>query len=276
MKSEAGGGSVGSKANTPPTVAARVTPAPVDGTVFGLIPLDVAVNLCQSSDPDPADSIRFDVVWGDGAVTGPGAPGAGTTVGEGGGPTGCDGRDCCRHRHRFENEGTYQVEARVSDKHLEDQSGGVSAKAITPYRFVVRAGTPEPASFGFGSFSGSLDTSDPQFNRPTGSFVPPSSGLPCSISGIIPNYYDTYLVRHTGGPMQIETILGTLDDSFLNVYAGSFNPSNGCQNRFAADDDNVGLESLIQANFPAGDYVIVVTSFDPIGSGTGTYTLIIQ
>ncbi len=145
---DGGGGTVGAKANNPPAAVARVTPAPAGGVVSGALPLDVRINLCQSSDPDPADSIRFDVTWGDGVETGPGRPGAGTAV-EDGERTGCEGRDCCRHRHRYENAGTFQVEARVSDKHLEDQSGSVAAQAISRYRFVVTTGTV-PAAGGAG------------------------------------------------------------------------------------------------------------------------------
>ena len=144
LEQRAGDGTVAVKANNPPTVVARVEPAPSGGVLTGKLPFDVKINLCQSSDPDPGDSIRFDVSWGDGVETGPGRPGAG--IDPANDPTGCEGADCCRHRHRFDRAGSFQVEARVSDKHLEDQSRDVSSLAISRYRFTVNTGAVEPSA----------------------------------------------------------------------------------------------------------------------------------
>ena len=93
--------------------------------------------MCRSTDADPADSLRFDVKWGDGVETGPDDAGAGTDMADGGPPTGCEGRDCCRHRHLFTDSGSFTVEASVTDKHLEDQGGAIGALARTTRRFTV-------------------------------------------------------------------------------------------------------------------------------------------
>jgi hypothetical protein len=153
----AGQGSVSAlhSPNTPPTLAMRTEPAFTPGSphpvIRGQAPLFNSLNLCSSSDPDtttPApdghvDSLRYDVRWGDGTTTGPGAPGAGTTLEDGGGKTGCDGKDCCRHRHEFEKNGEFVIEASVSDKHLEDQGRNVAAQARATGRIRVLLGAPE-------------------------------------------------------------------------------------------------------------------------------------
>ena len=129
----------------------RTTPRRVNGVVAGFLPLDVKINMCNSSDPDEGDSLKFNVNWGDGFQTGQHHPGAGTDPEDGGPATGCGGPGCCRHRHRFDSAGTFTVTAEVSDKHLEDQSGDVSALAISTATFTVKAGSaPEPDT-GFGT-----------------------------------------------------------------------------------------------------------------------------
>ena len=178
--------------------------------------------------------------------------------------TGCGS---CRLTRTYETEGKYTVKVT-----MDDRISGTTSRTFT---LNVQNVPPEgPVKAGFGTFSGSLAVTDPQFNRKSANFVPPATG-PCNSSGNIPNYYDTYQVTHLGGTMRIETLLGTLTDTYLHVYSGSFNPSDGCQNLVAGNDDNgLTFASLIQATFPAGNYVVVVTSFDPLD--TGTYTLIIQ
>ena len=132
--------------NSPPALELRTTPRQVNGVVAGPLPLDVKINLCKTSDPDEGDSLKFNVNWGDGVQTGQHHPGAGTDVGDGGPPTGCGGPGCCRHRHRFDSAGAFTVTAEVSDKHLEDQSGDVSALAISTATFVVKAGSAPEAT----------------------------------------------------------------------------------------------------------------------------------
>jgi hypothetical protein len=133
-----GGGA--SRLNAPPVVDPRTTPPAQAGSphpvIAGRPPLQVKINLCRSSDPDPGDSLRYDVVWGDGTETGPGRPGAGTSL-EDGVTTGCEGENCCRHRRLFEQRGIYTVEAQVSDKHLEDQGRDVERLARTVVRYTV-------------------------------------------------------------------------------------------------------------------------------------------
>jgi hypothetical protein len=129
--------------NAAPILELRTTPSLAGDTISGRVPLQVRINMCRSSDADPGDSLRFDVAWGDGTETGPDDPGAGTTPEDGGPPTGCDGKDCCRHRHLFTGAGSFTVEASVTDKHLEDQGAAIGALARATRRFTVSVGVPE-------------------------------------------------------------------------------------------------------------------------------------
>jgi hypothetical protein len=142
----AAGDAVAGAANSAPLLDLRTTP-PISGDrIGGAPPLQVHFNMCRSNDADPADSLRFDVAWGDGTETGPHNPGAGTSISDGGPTTGCDGRDCCRHRHLFDKEGTYVAIAQVTDKHLEDQGGGVVALARTVRRVTIDVRSREESS----------------------------------------------------------------------------------------------------------------------------------
>ncbi len=191
----------------------------------------------------------------------------------GGGDRDNTGCGSCRLSKTYNTEGK-----RVVTVTMDDRISGITTRTFT---LNVQNGPPvDPVKSGFGTFSGSLAVTDPQFNRRDGAFVPPATGLPCPISVNIPNHYRTHSITHLGGPLRIETTAASLapfapDDTYVFVYAGSFNPGNACQNSVAAnDDDGVGFLSLIQGNFPAGDYVVVVTTF--LSNVTGTYTLVIQ
>ena len=83
--------------NSPPTIVVKTTPKAIGGVLAGPLPMDARINLCNSSDPDPGDSLRFEVDWGDGTHTGNHHPGAGTDP-QDGVLTGCGGPSCCRHR----------------------------------------------------------------------------------------------------------------------------------------------------------------------------------
>lgn len=170
----------------------------------------------------------------------------------------------CRLTRTYNTQNKYKVSVTLDDR----------VSSFTTRTFTLHVTSGDPVASGFGTFNGNLDASDPQFVRRTSSFVPPATGLPCSLS--VTTYYEAYRVTHLGGPLRIETVLGTLGDSFVFVYSGSFNPASACQNSVAADDDGgPGTASLIQGVFPAGDYVVVVANFSAAPSG-GTYTLIIQ
>ena len=73
-------------------------------------------------------------------------PAQAPTLGMAGHPRAGGGPGCCRHRHRFDSAGAFTVTAEVSDKHLEDQSGDVSALAISTATFVVKAGSAPEAT----------------------------------------------------------------------------------------------------------------------------------
>lgn len=182
--------------------------------------------------------------------------------------TGCGG---CRLSRTYDTEGRYRVTVT-----LDDRVSGTTSRS-----FWLNVRQQERQRSGFGTFSGTLGSGDPQFDRASASFAPPTVGS-CSISGNVPNYYDTYRIFHTGGPLHIETTSALLaplndDDTYLHVYAGtSFTPGSACQGLVAADDDGGGgtYLSMIDADFPAGDYVVVVTSFDILANGP--YTLVIR
>lgn len=173
----------------------------------------------------------------------------------------------CRLSRTYQTEGRYTVTVT-----MDDRVGGVTRRTFT---LNVSAGAPQAE--GFGTFSGSLDPTDPTFSRAIALFVYPTAGA-CGISGLGPQKFDTYKIVHLGGPLRIETTLGTLVDSYLHLYAGSFNPGNACQNIISGDDDGgVGFASLIDItdpSFPAGTYIVVVAGFD--STDAGSYTVTIQ
>lgn len=117
--------------------------------------------------------------------------------------------------------------------------------------------------------SGELTAGDPTFYRPN------ASG-PCTVSGNL-THYDTYTIVHGGGPLVIDmrgedSDSGTLSDPFLHLYSGSFNPAQPCQNWVAGNDDYADEESVnshLSLTLPAGNYVIVATSFAGIEQGEG-------
>ncbi len=141
----------------------------------------------------------------------------------------------------------------------------------TPGTTPTPSGTPLPP----GTIRGELTNTDQTFDRYGEIFQPPSQGDGCSLAGGT-FFYDTYPISHPGGLLRVETVgEGTLGDPFLHVYRGTFNPLNACQNIFASDDDQGGnLMARIEAIFPAGSYVVVVTSFRE--QAIGTYNLIIE
>jgi hypothetical protein len=213
------------------------------------LPVEIYIQI-WTSDP-PVQNPRLIVDWG---------------VGERDN-TGCGS---CRLSRTYDTEGRYRVIVT-----LDDRISGTTSRTFTLN--VVQA----TKDTGLGTFNGTFSASDPQFNRRQGSFVPPATGLPCSISTNVPNYYHTYRIVHPGGSLRIETTAASLtpsisDDTFLFLYSGSFNPGNACQNNVAADDDSGGgtYLSLLQGSFPAGTYVLVVTTFEPLD--TGSYTVVIQ
>lgn len=197
------------------------------------------------SNPKPTTVPRLDIVWGDGNA---------------------DNTSCgsCQLTHAF-SAGLYTVTVRV-----DNRVGSVATRT-----FNLDTRPPPPARSGFGTFAGALTATDPVFDRFGPDFAPPTVA-PCATGGVAAYLYDTYAVTHSGGPMTISTTLGTLPDSQLQVYSGSFNPAAPCQNIVASDNDSGGGQaSRISAIFPAGNYIVVVAS-RIAGAHYGTYTLTIQ
>ncbi|MCA0239181.1 MAG: proprotein convertase P-domain-containing protein, partial [Bacteroidetes bacterium] len=118
------------------------------------------------------------------------------------------------------------------------------------------------------SFTGTLDASDPTFNRPL-------SGAPCGLSGVGTNvFYETFTFTvETAGSYSFAE--STPTDGFGALYAGSFDPSNPCANFVNSNDDGNGnLDFLITSTLAPGTYVLVVTTFS--NAATGAYTVTVS
>lgn len=112
------------------------------------------------------------------------------------------------------------------------------------------------------AFTGSIDDSDQSYS-------------PCNNSLIFP--YDAHTIQHPGGSLQVQlrgvaSGGGTLVDPYLEIYQGTFDPSNPCPTLVDGNDDNdCTNDSYISGVFDAGTYVLVVGGFNP--PDRGSYTL---
>lgn len=100
------------------------------------------------------------------------------------------------------------------------------------------------------------------------------SGSACF--GAQPATYDTYTFEvSTDDVYTMETTLGSLSDSVLNLYSPSLDTSNPLDNCLEADDDDgVGIASKITRTLIAGRrYMLIVRGF---GGALGTYSLSIS
>jgi hypothetical protein len=75
----------------------------------GPAPLDVHVNMCHSTDPNPGISLHFHVTWGDGS----------------------DDRGFCRFDHTYDGSGTFSAEACVWDEIPAHAPGACNAFTVT-------------------------------------------------------------------------------------------------------------------------------------------------
>ncbi len=135
---------------------------------------------------------------------------------------------------------------------------------FTPSFTPTNTATPTNTPFGSVTYSGQLDTCDPQFNRPNTSLASTSTSQ---------HRYETYTFTvGTTGTYTLE-ITAAAYDSFMVLYSPSFNPAAPLTNALEADDDDgAGLLSLIQRTLNAGTtYVLVSTTYT--GTDTGTYTI---
>jgi len=131
------------------------------------------------------------------------------------------------------------------------------------FALVALTRMPSPASATV-IFNGDLSVADPTFNRP----IAGSSRLTCTLStsGTAVRY-DTYTVL-LAGETDIRVILGTLVDSFVALYQGSFNPAAPCANLVAANDDSVvfsGFQSHLAGVVAPGTLRIITAP----GAGGG-------
>lgn len=259
--------------NNAPTLILRTQPAWIAGDPLPVVTTregaPVHFNLCRSEDPDmvtdaqptagEGDSLNWQFHFGDDASE----------------PFLADGTfnahfaHFCRTDHAFE-AGTYTVTVSVTDKHLEDQTRGeVSAAArVTRQVRVVSLPEPDPIAPLCVPVAGSLSGTEPTYTR---AFCP-TGAPPCSPSGTgVGVSYDQIFCSFPGGPATVD-LMGDNVDTFLFLYAGSFSPGSPLANIVAANDDfGSQSRSLISGTFPAGNYVLVVTSFAP--GQTYNYTL---
>jgi hypothetical protein len=139
-------------ANSSPILVVRTTPVANNATVpyptvSGLVPLTVRFNLCRSDDPeqillpngtfDPTgDTITWQFHFGD----------SDRPAFNPNGTFNPDFEHFCRVDHVYYRPGSYTATLSVTDKHMEDQSRGVSALARVTTRLTIEALLPPPPS----------------------------------------------------------------------------------------------------------------------------------
>lgn len=128
------------------------------------------------------------------------------------------------------------------------------------------AGTDEPTAV----FSGTLTSSDPTFNRPVtcGSLSGVGTAthfdaIPFAVgtAGTVTLSFEAL----DGGSISPSGTAGQGPDTFFALYSGSFDPMDPLTNCTAVNDDISGAtnrRSRISQSLTAGNYVLVVTSFD--------------
>jgi hypothetical protein len=178
--------------NAAPSMSFRTSP-PADTstqpypTLRGRAPFVVRFNLCESSDPDQnptepdaGDTLNWQFHFGD----------SGTPAFDADGSFNPDADHFCRVEHVYERPGNYVATLSVTDKHLEDQSGRVSAQARVTQKLTVEvADGVGPALAGFSA----SPSPAPVFN---------ASGDPDCIPGPVPfpgscNFKVRFKVLHT-------------------------------------------------------------------------------
>jgi len=137
-------------------------------------------------------------------------------------------------------------------------------RAIAACAFACHAAIAAPVTF-----NGELTESDGVFNRPFTLFS--TSGVGTATS------YDVFSFHvDAAGVYSAESTAFSAPgaDTFLALYAGTFNPATPLINLLAVDDDSgAGALSLLSAALQAGtQYYLVFTTYDngDFGSYTGT------
>lgn len=109
------------------------------------------------------------------------------------------------------------------------------------------------------SFSGTLETSDPQFGRP---FAFPQGGA-CTVSAPADHFYDqvSFTVSATG--TYTFNANPSNGDTYGFIYEGTLDPANPCDGAIAGNDDGAGgLDPLLVVDLNAGTtYSFVMTTF---------------
>ena len=226
----------GQETNNAPVLVYKTTPRHVSNEIFGKAPLQVKINVCNSSDPDEGDSLRSDVEWGDGVETGPHGPGAGTDP-QDGNTTGCGGPDCCRHRHEYRDPGRYTIKIKLTDKHLEDQGQDVESLALTTATLIAKVGEDAPAATSFAFESTDVPKDDEPSGAPADSVLLVSGLSDLSVSDVNVNMYVTSTF---GNDMSLALLGPTGASSSLFVQRGAFGPTtlgNSCGDRLTFDDE---------------------------------------
>jgi len=133
--------------NVAPNLVLRTTPAADYSKdpplIEGTAPLSVRFNLCNTEDSDAGDSLNWQFHFGDSR----------TPAFNGDGTFNADADHECRVDHVF-SEGTFTVTLSATDKHLEDQSRGVTSLARSTTRVTVRAQRKEAPAAPAGATTG--------------------------------------------------------------------------------------------------------------------------
>ena len=121
------------------------------------------------------------------------------------------------------------------------------------------------------SLSGSLDDTDPTWNRP---------GFTCGANPDSGYFYDEHRIVNTSGAEQTLTITATWDagDGYLHVFGPTFDPTMPTAMCIAGDDDFMGRggSQLVDVTIADGATLSVIASaFDP-DDAIGDYTIEVE
>ncbi len=248
-----GGDGPVSSTNNAPVLVYKTTPRHVSNEIFGKAPLQVKINVCNSSDPDEGDSLRSDVEWGDGVETGPHGPGAGTDP-QDGNTTGCGGPDCCRHRHEYRDPGRYTIKIKLTDKHLEDQGQDVESLALTTATLIAKVGEDAPAATSFAFESTDVPKLVNTFS--TGSSALTTAGISGTVTDVDVSFYATTVFNLN---FQVVSAYGATGAQVIlsNNSVGSAGTSwgTGCTGGRTTFDDQAGTAISAGANPFAGSFI---------------------
>ncbi len=217
--------------NTTPVADNKTTPP----TISGPPPLTVTFGLCKSDDSDAGDSINWQFNFGD----------SGRKPFNADGSFNPDTDHECRVEHTY-REGTWTAWVSVTDKHLEDQSHGVTSLARRSQSFLIKAEKPrESAASCVPGTSTSYESTNVPVAIPDLTTVESTLTVPtvCPITKVTASLHLTHTFD---GDIAISLIApdGTTVLLSNNRGGGGDNFGTGCGARTGFDDAAPALISL--------------------------------